>query len=98
MSNIQTELNNIDSSNVSNGSKDLHYNTTHTDYMFQKHVINNHISFIIQPHFHISTKRSSRVTSSIVKYDSADLQNQLNNITANNPPPGNHENPDIGTM
>ena len=28
----------------------------------------------------------------------ADLQNQINHTTANNPPPDNDENPDTGTM
>ena len=36
ITNIQIEINDIESSNVSNGSKELHYNTTHTDYMFQQ--------------------------------------------------------------
>ena len=35
INNIQTEMGNIQISNVSNVSKELHYNTTHTD-MFQK--------------------------------------------------------------
>ena len=47
--------NNVDSHSA---SKELHYNTTHTDYMYQRKVINNHKTFIInQQIFHISTKR-----------------------------------------
>ena len=49
--NIQTEINNIAISNVSNGSIELHYDTTHTDCMFQENVINNHGTFITQQHY-----------------------------------------------
>ena len=53
--NFKKNDNNVDSHSV---SKELHYNTTHTDYMYQRKVINNHKTFIInQQIFHISTKR-----------------------------------------
>ena len=54
---IQTGIHSIEVSNVSNGSKELHYNTTHTDYMFQKHVINNHRTLLFNSIFpHINDK------------------------------------------
>ena len=61
INNLQSDIYDIGISNVSNGSKELHYNTTHTDYMhadymLQEHVINNHRTFMFQQHFfHIST-------------------------------------------
>ena len=68
INNVQTEINDIAISNVSNGSKYLHYNTTHTDYMYQENVINNHRTVIIQQHlFHISTNKQPRVRNSIIK-------------------------------
>ena len=49
---VQTEINNLEIPNQggSGSSNELHYNTTHTDYMFQKNVINNHRTFTIQQH------------------------------------------------
>ena len=50
---IQTEINNLEIPNQggSGSSKFLHYKTTHTDYMFQKNVVDNHITLIIQQHY-----------------------------------------------
>ena len=58
--NIQTEINNIENTNPQNVSKDLHYHTSHTDFMYQRNTNNydNRRQSGIQNHyFHISTKR-----------------------------------------
>ena len=86
-------------SNVSNGSKELHYNTTHTDHMFQNNVINNRITVIIQQYFFTYQRKCNQeLQVQLLNMIVADLQNQLSNITANNHPPDNDENPEIGTM
>ena len=46
--------NSVDSHSV---NKELHYNTTHTDYMYQRKVTNNRKTFNPSAIFHISTKR-----------------------------------------
>ena len=43
--NFKKNDNNVDSHSI---SKELHYNTTHTDYMYQRKVIKNHKTFLTQ--------------------------------------------------
>ena len=51
---IKKNDNNVDPHSI---RKELHYNTTHTDYMYQRKVINNHKTCNPAALFHISTKR-----------------------------------------
>ena len=57
IANIQTEINNIDISNPGTGnvSKESHYHTSHTEFMYQRNTTKNdnrkHI--VLQNHFHI---------------------------------------------
>ena len=61
MQTLQTEINNIEiTSSTGNVSKDLHYHTRHTDFMFKRNTTNNdnRRQFVIQkPLFYISAKR-----------------------------------------
>ena len=63
-------------------SKDLHYNTTHTDYMYQRKVINNHKTFIIQQHyFTYQRKGNNDLQIQALNAIVADLQTQINNLS-----------------
>ena len=70
---------NVDSHSV---SKELHYNTTHTDYMYQRKVINNHKTFIIQQHyFTYQRKGNNELQIQALNAIVADLQAQINNLS-----------------
>ena len=72
---IQIEINDLEIPNQGNlnVNQDLYYNTTHTDYTFQRnntiHKYDNRISLIWQQSYftYVSTKRGSRVTGSSIK-------------------------------
>ena len=53
ISNIQTEINNIEITNPQNVSKNLSYHTSHTDFMYQRNTTNNdnRRQFVIQNHY-----------------------------------------------
>ena len=57
INNIQTEKNNIQISNPQNVSKETHYHTSHTDFMYQRNTTNNdnRKHSASKPLFHIST-------------------------------------------
>ena len=40
--NLQTEINNIEIPNPQNVSKESHYHTSHTDFMYQRNTTNNY--------------------------------------------------------
>ena len=50
IANIQTEINNIEITSSQNVNKDLHYHTSHTDFMYKRNTTknDNRRSFIIQ--------------------------------------------------
>ena len=71
--------NNVDSHSV---NKELHYNTTHTDYMYQRKVINNHKTFIIQQHyFTYQRKGNNELQIQALNAIVADLQTQIHNLS-----------------
>ena len=77
--NVKKNDNNVDSHSV---SKELHYNTTHTDYMYQRKVINNHKTFIIQQHyFTYQRKGNNELQIQALNAIVADLQAQINNLS-----------------
>ena len=55
MQNLQTEINNIEIINppTQDVSKDLHYHTSHTDFMFKRNTTknDNRRQFVIQNHY-----------------------------------------------
>ena len=77
--NFKKNDNNVDSHSI---SKELHYNTTHTDYMYQRKVINNHKTFIIQQHyFTYQRKGNNELQIQALNAIVADLQAQINNLS-----------------
>ena len=57
--NLHTEMNNIEITNPQNVSKESHYHTSHTDFMYQRNTTNNDNKrqFVIQNHYlHINEK------------------------------------------
>ena len=86
--NIQTEINNLEIPNQDNLNinKQLWYNTTHTDYTFQRHntiqTYDNRISFILQNHqFTYQRKGNQELHIQALNNIVADLQKHLNNFT-----------------
>ena len=86
--NIQTEINKLEipSQGDLNVNKESHYNTTHTDYTFQRnntiHKHDNRRSFVRQNHYFTYQRKGNQelqiqALSNIV----AGLQNQINNFT-----------------
>ena len=99
ISNIQTEIGNIEINNQQNVSKDLHYHTSHTDFMYQGHNTknDNRRSHIIQQHyFTYQRKGNQELQIPTLNIIVSDLQAQTDSITSNNPPDNN--DPDVGTM
>ena len=98
--NIQTEINNLEITNQQHVSKDLHYHTSHTDFMYQRNNTNNdnRRSFITQQnYFTYQRKGNQELQIQLLNNIVADLQNQINNINTSSPPPDNND-PDVGTM
>ena len=99
--NIQTEINNLEATNQQNVNKnnDLHYHTNHTDFMYQRNITknDNRRPYIIQQnYFSYQRKGNQELQIQALSFIVADLQNQINNITSNNPPDNNE--PEVGTM
>ena len=97
--NIQTEINNTEITNQQNVNNNLSYHTNHTDFMYQRNATKNgnRISFITQQnYFTYQRKGNQELQSQALNIIVSDLQNQMNNITSNNPPDNN--DPDVGTM
>ena len=101
--NIQTEINNLEIPNQGNlnVNKELYPNTTFTYYKFQRnntiHKYANQRSFITQQNYYTYQRIGNQelqiyLSNTIV----ADLRNQINNLSNNNPPPD--DNGEIGTM
>ena len=69
---------NVDSHSV---SKELHYNTTHTDYMYQRKVIKNHKTSITQQqYFTYQRKGNNELQIQALNAIVAGLQTQINNL------------------
>ena len=87
-SNNRTEITNSEVPNQGNLNvyKELYYNTTHTDYTFQRnntiHKYDNRRSFIIQQnYFTYQRKGNQELQIQALNNIVADLQNQINNFT-----------------
>ena len=74
--NFKKNDNNVESQSI---SKELHYNTTHTDYMYQRKIIKNHKTFITQQnYFTYQRKANNELQIQALNAIVADLQNQIN--------------------
>ena len=81
--NTQTEVNNIEVTNPQNVSKESHYHTSHTDFMFQRNTIknDNRRQFVIQnQYFTYQRKGNHELQVQAWNLIVAGLQNQINNI------------------
>ena len=84
---FQTETNNIEITNPStqNISKDLHYHTSHTDFMFKRNTTknDNRRQFVIQNHyFTYQRKGNNELAAQALNIIVADLQTQINNLSS----------------
>ena len=73
-----------------NFSKESHYHTSHTDFMYQRNTTNNdnRRQFVIQNHyFTFQRKGNNELAIQALNIIVADLQTQINNLSSNNPPP-----------
>ena len=83
---LQTETNNVENNpGTGNVSKESHYHTSHTDFMFKRHTTNNGNSrqFVIQNHyFTYQRKANTELAIQASNIRVADLQNQINNLNS----------------
>ena len=98
---LQTEINNLEiTSSTGNICNDLHYHTSHTDFMFTRNSIknDNRRQFVTQNHyFTYQRKGDNELAIQALNIIVADLQNQINNLS--NGGGGGGGDPDgIGTM
>ena len=102
--NIHTEIKNLEIPNQGdlNVNKELYYNTTHTDYTFQRnstiHKYDNRRSCVLQQnYFTYQRKGNQELQIQLLNNIVADLQNQINNITSGSGGSDPNE-PEVGTM
>ena len=97
LSNIQTEINNVEITNPQNVSKNLSFHTSHTDFMYQRNTNNdNRRQFVIQNHYYTYQRKGNReLQVQALNITVADLQNQINNLSSGG---GGGGGGDIGTM
>ena len=95
--NIQTEINSIEITNPQNVSKNLSYQTSHTDFMYQRNITNNdnRRQFVIQNHYFTDQRRGNHeLQIQALNTIAADLNNQINNLSSG----GGGGGGDIGTI
>ena len=100
----QTEINNIEiTPGTGNVSKEAHYHTSHTDFMFKRNTTNNDntrqfVILVIQNHyFRFQRKGNNELAIQALKIIVAGLQNQINNLNSGSG--GGGGDPDgIGTV
>ena len=84
VSNIQTEINNIEITNPQDVSKNPPLHTSHTDFMYQRNTTNNdnRRQFVIQNHyFTYQRKGNHELQIQALNLIVADLQNQISNLS-----------------
>ena len=94
ISSIQTEIDNLEVNTQQNVSKELHYHTNHTDFMFEKKITNHHTNhnydrrrtFIIQQHYFTYQRKPSNMDTielqiQFLQFQINDLATQVQNLT-----------------
>ena len=99
--NLQTEINNLEIINPTPGnvSKEPHYHTSRTGFMYQRNTTNNdnRRQFVIQNHyFTYQRKGNHELQIQALNTIVADLQNQINNLSPGGGGSGGGD--EIGTM
>ena len=84
-----------------NVNKEMYYHNNHTEYTFQRnntiHKYDNRRTFITQQNYFTYQRQGNQeLQTQSLNNIAADLQNQINTNTANNPP--DNDEPEIGTM
>ena len=102
---FQTESNNLEIPNQGdlNVNKEVYYNTTHTDYTFQRnktiHKYDNRRPFILQQNYvTYQRKGNQELHIQLLNNIVADLQNQIDNITSGSSGGSDPNEPEVGTM
>ena len=106
ISNIQTEIDNIETTNPQNVSKELHYHTSHTDFLFEKKVTNHNYdkrrSYVLQQNYFTYQRKANtndlELNVQYLQLQINDLQNQINNLNLGGGGATDPENPDIGII
>ena len=91
--NLQSEIDNIQNipGTGTGGSKNNHYHTSHTGFMYQRNNTknDNRKSYVMQNHyFTFQRKGNDELAIQALNIIVADLQAQINNLSSNNPPSG----------
>ena len=103
IANIQTEINNIEITSSQKVSKDLHYHTSHTDFMYQRNTTNNDTrrQFVIQNHYFTYQRRYNtnnlELMVQFMQLQIDQMQTQINNLSSNSGE-SDPNDPDIGIM
>ena len=88
---LQAEINNIENTpGTRNVSKQNHYHTSNTDFLYQRNTTNNdnRRQFVIQNHyFTYQRKGNNELAIQALNIIVADLQNQINNLSSGTPNP-----------
>ena len=90
ISNIQTEIDNLEITSSQNVSKELHYHTSHTDFMFKKKVTNHNYdkrrSYVLQQNYFTYQRKANtnnlELNIQYLQLQINDLQNQINNLNS----------------
>ena len=81
ISNIQTEIDNLEVTSSQNVSKELHYHTNHTDFMYQRnntnHNYDNRRTFVLQQHYFTYQRKGASVE---LELQVQNLQTQIDNL------------------
>ena len=100
MQNLSAEINNIENNpGTGNVSKESHYHTSHTDFMYQRNTTNNDNKrqFVFQNHyFTFHRKGNNELAIQALNILVADLQTQINNLNSGSG--GGGGDGDIGTV
>ena len=83
--NLQTEIANIEITSSQNVSKQNHYHTSNTHFLYQRNTTNNdnRRQFVIQNHyFTYQRKGNHELQIQALNLIVADLQNQINNLSS----------------
>ena len=99
---LQTEINNIEiNPGTGNVSKQSHYHTSNTDFMYQLNTTNNdnRRQFVIQNHYFTFQRQYNTnhldLQIQFMQIQIEQMQAQINSMSSNNPPP---DDSGIGTM
>jgi hypothetical protein len=86
INNIQTEIDNIEITNPQNVSKENHYHTSHTDFMYQRNTTNNdnRKPYVMRQNYFTYQRRYNtnnlELTIQTLQQQVNDMQARINNL------------------